>query len=302
MDKLVAMATFVRIVERGSLTAAAAALGTSLPSVVRRLAELESTLGVRLLNRTTRRLSLTDEGREYHARSLRVLADIEDAEAALAARRAEPHGRLRVTAPTMFGRLRIAPLVATFLGEHPALQIELLLTDRIVDLVEEGLDVGVRIARLPDSSLVAVGVGHTRRVVCASPGYLQRAGTPRQPRDLVRHACIASSTLGDTHGWSFAGARPQHVAIQPSLITNQMDAAIDACLAGLGCVQALRYQVQAALDSGLLMRLLARFEPAPLPIHVVYPHARLLSANVRGFAEFVVPRLRVALQQRDARS
>ena len=151
MDKLAAMATFVGIVDRGSLTAAAAALDTSLPSVVRRLAELEAVLGVRLLNRTTRRLSLTDEGREYYERSRRVLADIDEAESALAARRAKPRGRLRITAPVVFGRLRVAPIVTAFLAQHEALQIELVLLDRIVDLVEEGLDVGVRIAQLPES-------------------------------------------------------------------------------------------------------------------------------------------------------
>jgi DNA-binding transcriptional LysR family regulator len=300
MDKLLAMTTFVRIVERGSLTAAAAALGTSLPSVVRRLAELEAALGARLLNRTTRSLSLTDEGREYHERSLRVLADIDDAESAIAARRAEPRGRLRITAPVMFGRLRVAPVVAAFLGAHPEVQIELLLTDRVVDVVEEGLDVGVRIAQLPDSSLVAIAVGHTRRIVCASPVYLKRAGTPKLPRHLASHACIASSTLGETHVWSFGGSPPQRVAVRPLLITNQMDAAIDACRGGLGCVQALRYQVQESLHDRTLVRLLARFEAGPLPIQLVYPHARLLSANVRAFADFAVPRLRASLQHPDA--
>jgi DNA-binding transcriptional LysR family regulator len=301
MDKLLAMTTFVRIVERGSLTAAAAALDTSLPSVVRRLAELEAVLGVRLLNRTTRRLSLTDEGREYYERSRRVLADVDDAEGALAARRAAPRGRLRITAPVMFGRLRVAPVVAAFLAEHAALQIELLLLDRIVDLVDEGLDVGVRIAQLPESSLIAIGVGHTRRVVCASPAYLKRAGAPTLPRQLAGHACIASSTLGETHEWLFGGSTPQRITVRPVLVTNQIDAAIDACLRGLGCVQALRYQVQAALDEGTLERLLARFEPDPLPIQLVYPHARLLSANVRAFVDFAVPRLRASLRDTGAR-
>ena len=295
MDKLVAMATFVGIVDRGSLTAAAAALDTSLPSVVRRLAELEAVLGVRLLNRTTRRLSLTDEGREYYERSRRVLADIDEAESALAARRAKPRGRLRITAPVVFGRLRVAPIVTAFLAQHEALQIELVLLDRIVDLVEEGLDVGVRIAQLPESSLIAVAVGHTRRVVCASPGYLKRAGTPTRPDDLAAHACIASSVLGEIHTWSFGESSAQRVAIRPALVTNQIDAAIDASVTGLGCVQALRYQVQALLDGGALRRLLARFEPAPLPIQFVYPHARLLSANVRAFVDFAVPRLRASL-------
>ncbi len=195
MDKLRAMETFVRIVDRGSLTAAAETLSTSLPSVVRTLAALEAELGVRLLNRTTRRLSPTDEGREYFERSKRVLAEVDEAEAALSARRVAPKGRLRITAPVMFGRLRVAPLVTEFVLRHPALQIELTLLDRIVDLVEEGIDAGVRIARLPDSTLVAVPVGQTRRVVCASPAYLKRAGTPKTPQDLMHHRCISFSGL-----------------------------------------------------------------------------------------------------------
>jgi len=173
------------------------------------------------------------------------------------------------------------------------------LLDRIVDLVDEGFDVGVRIAQLPESSLIAVGVGHTRRIVCASPRYLKRAGTPARPDELAGHACIASSALGETHTWSFGGLPAQRVAIRPVLVTNQIDAAIDACVAGLGCLQALRYQAQAALERGKLRRLLARFEAAPLPIQLVYPHARLLSANVRAFVDFAVPRLRVSLSDAD---
>jgi DNA-binding transcriptional LysR family regulator len=288
------MATFVRIVDGGSLTAAADALHTSLPSVVRTLAALEAALGVRLLNRTTRRLSLTDEGREYYERCKRVLADVDDAEAALSARRAAPRGRLRVTASVMFGRLRVAPVVMEFLAKHPAIQVELLLLDRVVDLVEEGIDVGVRIGALPESSLIAIPVGETRRIVCASPAYLKKAGTPKIPQDLAGHRTIAFSALGQTSEWSFAGRAPSQVAVRPFLTTNQIDAALDACVRGLGCGQFLCYQVRAALDRGTLERLLTSFEPAAMPIHVVYPHARLLSANVRAFVDFVVPRLRRA--------
>src|SRR5512145_3275688 len=185
MDRLRAMAVFVRIVDEGSLSAAAEALAMSAPSVVRTLAALERTLGVRLMNRTTRRSSLTDEGREYYERCKRVLAEVEAADASLSARRTEPKGRLRITAPITYGRLRIAPLVADFMARHPGMEIELLLLDRIVDLVEEGIDVALRIAHLPDSTLVAVPVGETRRVVCAAPGYLKRAGTPKAPADLA---------------------------------------------------------------------------------------------------------------------
>ena len=211
MDKLQAMATFVRIVDRGSLTAAAESLRTSLPSVVRTLAALEATLDVRLLNRTTRRMALTDEGREYYARCQRVLADVDDAEAALSARRAAPKGRLRVTAPVMFGRMHVAPVITEFVGKYPAVRVELILLDRVVDLVEEGLDVAVRIGHLPDSSLVALPIGETRRVVCASPAYLKRAGTPVALADLAAHRCMTTSAASRlaTNGRSRPAARPR---------------------------------------------------------------------------------------------
>jgi DNA-binding transcriptional LysR family regulator len=285
MDKLRAMETFVRIVERGSLTAAADALDTSLPSVVRGLAALEAELDVRLLNRTTRRIALTDEGREYYERCRRVLAEVDEAEAALSARRAAPKGRLRVTAPVMLGRLHVAPVANEFLARHAALQLELVLLDRVVDLLEEGVDVAVRIGRLPDSSLVAVPVGHTRRVLCASPAYMKRAGAPKSPADLARHRFV-----------SFTGLAPAQEG-KPVLASNQIDVALDACLAGVGIGEFLCYQVQALLAAGKLKRVRTDPEPTALPIQVVYPHARLLSTNLRAFVDWMVPRLRRNLAQ-----
>ena len=292
MDKLRAMAVFVRIVDQGSLTAAADALNMSVPSVVRTLAALERTLGVRLMNRTTRRSSLSDEGREYYERCKRVLAEVEAADASLSARRSEPKGRLRVTAPVMYGRLHVAPVVADFMAKHSAMEIELLLLDRVVDLVEEGIDVALRIGHLPESTLVALRVGETRRVVCAAPGYLKRAGAPKQPADLSAHRCIVFSGLTPANDWSFAGTRARQVTVRPVLRTNQFDVAIDACLQGFGCGQFLCYQVAALVDAGKLKRVLTEFEPAPLPIHLVYPHGRHLSANVRAFIDAAVPQLR----------
>lgn len=293
MDKLRAMETFVRIVERGSLTAAAAALGTSLPTVVRTLAALEGQVGARLLNRTTRRIALTDEGREYHERCRRVLAEVAEAEGALSARRAAPKGRLRITAPVMFGRLHVAPVATGFIARYPAVQVELLLLDRVVDLLEEGLDAGVRIGRMPDSSLVAVPLGQTRRVTCASPAYLRRAGLPREPADLARHRCVSFAGLAAGNEWTFDRTR---VTVSPALASNQIDAALDACVAGLGIGQFLCYQVQALLDSRRLQRVLGDFEPAPAPIQVIYPQARLLSSNVRAFVDWSVARLRRRLE------
>jgi len=296
MDKLRAMATFVRIVDGGSLTAAAATLQTSLPSVVRTLAALEAALGVRLLHRTTRRIALTDEGREYYERCKRVLADVDEAESALTARRRVPRGRLRVTAPVLFGRMHVAPVVTEFLVKHPAVQVELMLLDRVIDLVEEGIDAGVRIGRLPDSSLVAIPVGQTRRVVCASPAYLRHAGTPRSPDELAAHRCVSFVGLTPGNEWTFAAAasgdRGIRTPVIPALATNQVDAALDACVRGVGLGQFLCYQVQALQDSGKLKRVLREHESAPLPIQVIYAHARLLSSNVRAFVDWTVPRLR----------
>lgn len=293
MDKLRAMETFVRIVDRGSLTAAAAALGVSAPSVVRTLAALEAALGVRLLARTTRRIALTDEGREYYQRCRRVLDDVGEAEAAMSARRSAPRGRLVVTAPVQFGRMHVVPLVLDFMSRHPALHIDLRLLDRIVDLLEEGIDAAVRIGRLPDSSLVAIPVGQTRRVVCASPAYLKRAGVPKSPADLAAHRCLSSSGVTPGNEWTFAVERgTARVPMTPALTSNQIDTVLDACARGMGLGQFLCYQVQPLLDGGKLRRVLTAYEPAPIPIQVVYPGARLLSSNVRAFVDWTVPRLR----------
>ncbi len=291
MDKLRAMSTFVRIVEAGSLSAAAEALQLSGPSVVRSLAALEREVGVRLLNRTTRRSSLTDEGREYYERCRRVLAEVEAADALLNARQAAPQGRLRLTAPLAFGRLHIAPLVREFMARFPAVEVELLLLDRVVDLVEEGVDLGVRIAQLAESTLVAVRVGQTQRVVCAAPRYLTSAGVPAKPQDLAQHRCVVLTGLAPDNEWTFA-TKPARVAVRPVLRTNQFDVALDACLAGIGCGQFLSYQVDAAVKAGKLKAILANHAPPPVPIQLVYPHARLLSPNVRAFVELAQKRLR----------
>jgi DNA-binding transcriptional LysR family regulator len=294
MDKLRGMEVFVRIVQSGSLTAAADALGMSVPAVVRSLAALEREVGVRLMHRTTRRSSLSDEGREYYERCKRVLAEVEEAEAVLSARRTEPKGRLRLTAPVMYGRMRVAAVVAEFVATYPAVEIELLLLDRVVDLVEEGIDAAVRIGRLPESTLIALPLGETRRVVCAAPGYLKRAGVARSPDQLSSHRCVLFTGLAPNSEWSFGGTPPRRVQVRPALRTNQFDVAIDACLRGLGCGQFLCYQVDHLVAAGKLRRLMTDFEPAAVPIQIVYPHARLLSSNVRAFVDLAVARLRGA--------
>jgi DNA-binding transcriptional LysR family regulator len=297
VDKLRAMESFVRIVECGSLTAAGEALRRSLPSMVRTLAALESELDVRLLNRTTRRISLTDEGSEFLEHCRRVLAEVDDAEAALSARRVEPRGRLRVTASVMFGRLYVAPVLTSFTMRYPAVQTELLLLDRSVDLVEEGLDVAVRIGRLPDSSLVAIPVGMVRRMLCASPAYLKRAGTPKSPADLARHRCVSSSGRGRGHEWDLgSGRRATQVRVNPAFSSNQLTVALDAAVSGAGIGQFLDCQVQALLEAGQLRRVLAEYEPDPLPVNVIHSHARMPSRNVRSFVDWAIPRLRARLK------
>jgi DNA-binding transcriptional LysR family regulator len=292
MDKLRYMEIFVRIVETGSLTAAARSLGMSGPAVVRSLASLEGAVGVRLLNRTTRKSSLSDEGREYLERCKRILADVEEADAALSSRRMEPRGRLRLTAPVTYGRMHVAPVVSAFAAKHHEIEVDLLLLDRVVDLVEEGIDAAIRIGSLPDSSLVAVRLGETSRVICAAPAYLRREGTPKTPDDLPAHRNILFTGLSGDGVWSFGGNGQKRVSIRPFLRTNHVDAALDACLRGHGCSQFLAYQVKDLIAAGKLNRLLTAYEPAPLPIHLVYPHSRLLSANVRVFIDAATSALR----------
>ncbi len=307
MDKLQAMTSFVRIVEAGSLTGAAARLGTSLASVVRSLAALESVLGVRLLNRTTRRIALTDEGREYYERCRRLLAEIEDVEAALCDRRATPVGRLALTAPVMFGRLHVAPVAIDFMQRYPGVRVELALLDRIVDLIDEGIDLAVRIGPLPDSSFVAMPLGSTRRVVCASPEFLARHGVPVRPADLAGKPCVRFSGLGRSLNWDFGdssddatksrrrGAEGARVTVGESFVTNQVDTALAACAAGLGYGRFLAYQVRDALVRGALVRVLEAHEPPPVPVHLVCPHSRLLSSRVRTFIDHAAPLLRARL-------
>ena len=293
MDKLQAMKTFVRIVETGSLTRAAEALATSLPSVVRTLAALERELGVRLLNRTTRRIHLTDEGAQYVEQCHAILAAVRDAEAALASRQIEPQGRLAVTASVLFGRRYVAPLVNTFLGRYPAVNAELLLLDRPVGIIEEGLDVGVRIGALVDSSLVAIPVGSLRRVVCASPRYLSEHGVPHKPEDLRDHVCVRFTALTPGHEWRFRiGRRTIAQPVAARLVCNQVDAAIAGCVDGVGLSRFLSYQVAAAVAEGKLRYVLEDFELDPVPVQVIYPHARLPSGTVRTFVDLAVSRLR----------
>ncbi len=296
MDQLHAIAAFIKIVEAGSITAAAETLDVSQPAMVRTLAALERELGVRLLNRTTRRMSLTDEGRDYYERSRQIIAAVEDARQSLSARRAAPRGRLRIASSVPFGRMFVAPVVAEYLAIHPDVNIELLLLDRIVDLVEEGIDIAVRIARLPDSSMIAHPVGETRRVVVASPQWIKTAGLPKSPLDLRGTRCISfTGAVSPTH-WNFrAGKKRLRVPVKSALITNQIDAAVHACVEGAGYGQFFCYHVLAQIHAGQLVRVLTRFEDEPIPANILYPSARHTSPNVRSFVEFARERVKTRL-------
>ncbi|MFN0040453.1 MAG: LysR family transcriptional regulator [Burkholderiales bacterium] len=293
MDTFSAMTTFVRIAELGSLTAASVALDTSLPTVVRTLAGLEKRLGTRLFNRTTRRLSLTDEGAQYLQHCKAILLAVQEAETSLASRRATPQGRLAITASVLFGRRYVAPIVCDFLLRHPAVSAQLTLLDRVVHIVEEGFDLGIRIGHLNDSSLIAIPVGEVRRVACASPGYLRKAGAPRHPEDLRHHRCVNFLSLTPGSEWNFQSARRiLKVPITPLISSNQVDAAVEACVKGLGLGLFLSYQVAPERRANKLSLVLEKFEPPPLPVHVVYPHSKMMSATVRAFVDASVDVLR----------
>ena len=293
MDKLTAMRGFVETVDRGSLTAAAAALDRSLPTMVRNLAALESELGVRLLRRTTRRMSLTPEGSAYLDRCRRILADIEEAELALGRGRREPRGRLRMTAPVRFGEMHVAPAVVAVLERVPRVQVELLLLDRVADLVDEGIDLALRIGHLADSSLVAVPVGQVRRVVCASPALLAAMGIPARPEELARRPCVLFRGIAPGSRWRFRdGERELSVDVAGGFSSNQVTAALQACEAGLGFGLFLSYQADPALQAGRLQRVLHAFEPPPLPVSLVHADARLVSHRLRSFLDWMTRQLR----------
>jgi DNA-binding transcriptional LysR family regulator len=293
MDKVVAMTTFVRIVETGSLTAAANTLDASLPTVVRTLAALERHLGVSLLKRTTRRIHLTEDGAQYLERCRIILSALEEAEDALVSRRSEPAGKLTVTASALFGRRYVAPIVCDFVGRYPKVTADLLFLDRVVNLIEEGVDVGVRIAHLRDSSMMAIPVGRTRRVVCASEQYLRRHGIPKIPSDLRKHTCVRHMGLTPRSEWQFQdGSRQISVPISSAMTCNDIDSAVNACVDGLGLGMFLSYMVAPNRKNGQVKYVLENFETEPTPVQVVYPQSKLLPTKVRSFIDECVVKLR----------
>jgi DNA-binding transcriptional LysR family regulator len=294
MDRLDALAIFVAVAELEGFAEAARRLNRSPAAVTRAVAALEEHLQSRLFNRTTRSVSLTDVGARYLDSGRRLLAAYDELEAVGAGERSEPRGTVNVTAPTMFGRLHVLPLLHDFLDRHAQADVRLLLLDRVVSLVDEGLDLGIRLGALPDSSLRAVRVGEVRRLVYASPGYIARFGVPATPQDLAGHHMIASTAATAIHDrWTFLmrGA-PVAVAVKPRLVVNTTDAAVDAALDGFGLASLMSYQADGHVAAGTLLAVLAEYQPAPVPIHVVHPAGRHLSHKIRLFLDHLVPGLR----------
>ena len=296
MDRLEAMSLFVAAGEAGSLSAAARRFGVPLATVSRKVSDLERHLNTRLLNRSTRRLTPTDAGEAYLAACRRILDDVGEAERAAAGEYSAPTGELAITAPVVFGRLHVLPVVTGFLSAYPDVDIRLTLADRITQLVEDHFDLALRIGQLPDSSLVAIGVGSIRRVVCASPAYLAEHGTPTIPEDLGTHDCITFEGLSSAAPWSFAkGKTDVTVQVRSRLQVNTAEAAVDAAIAGVGLTKVLSYQVDAAVRSGMLRIVLQEFEPEPWPVSLVHAGHGLLPVKLRAFLDFAAPRLKERL-------
>jgi DNA-binding transcriptional LysR family regulator len=289
MDRIDAMQAFVAVADLRGFAPAARKLGLSPSAVTRLVAALEDRLGARLLQRTTRSVTLTDTGARYLERIRRVLADVEEAEGSVQAERTRPSGRLVVSAPIGFGRLHVSPVMSAWLKRYPEVSAELRLSDRVINLVEDGVDLAVRIGHLADSSLVARHVGEMRRILVASSGYLKRRGEPKTPEAIVSHETIQFGATTSPPDWRFAdGSREIRVASTPRFTTNSADAAIQYAEQGGGLVRVMAYQAAAAIKAGRLKIVLAKFEQPALPIHIVYPTSRLLSAKVRTFIDLVV--------------
>ena len=295
MDNFTGMAVFARVVEANSFTEAARRLGMSKAAVSKQVSKLEERLGARLLNRTTRRLSLTEVGAAFYERCARIVAEAEEAELAVTRLNATPRGTLRIDAPVNFGMQYLAPLLPPFMLQHPDLRVDMSFNDRFVDLVEEGCDLAVRIGQLPDSSLVARKLAETRSVICAAPSYWDRHGRPGDPSDLANHDCFAYSYLATGSEWRLQGPGGEvAVRVSGSLAANNGDVLRQAAVAGLGVVAMPVFIVCDDLRKGRLEPVLRDWEAATRGIYAVYPHNRHLSAKVRAFIDHLVDALEPA--------
>jgi len=293
MDRFADMQMFVKVVESASISAAAERLNLAKSAVSRRLAELEARLGASLLTRTTRRLNLTDSGRAYYQRSLAILADLAEAEAAVAQSHAALSGGIKVALPLSFGLLHLAPLIQAFMRQHPEVRFDLDFNDRQIDLMQEGFDLAIRIADLADSSFIARRLAPIRHALCASPGYLAHAGTPRVAADLENHVCLAYSNLANPGLWSYRGpdGAPGSVRVPVRLAANSGEFLIRAALAGEGLLLHPTFYLQDALRSGQLLRVLPDHAWPELSAYAIYPPTRHLSRRVRVLIDYFAEHL-----------
>lgn len=290
------MSVFAAVIDAGSLSGASRSLDMPLATVSRKLSDLESHLKTQLVKRSSRQLALTDAGRDYLDASRRILEQVDEAERAASGEYAKARGELAVAAPIAFGHLHVAPVVAAFLEQYPDIDVRLALSDRVVNLLEEHIDIGVRIGELPDSGLVARQLGTIRRVTCASPAYLATFGEPATPRALASHRCVTFDGSLSAKSWSYPGERAsQRIVIRSRMIVNTADAALAAAAAGLGLTRVLSYQAADALRDGRLVRVLQGFEPAPVPVSLVYAGQGRLPMKNRAFIDFATARLRERL-------
>jgi len=292
MDRFESMSVFVAVISAGSFSAASRQLRMPLPTVSRKVSELESHLKARLLVRSTRKLVLTEVGASYVDSCRRILAELAEADCSASGEYNAPQGELVVTAPVVFGRLHVLPVTAEFLATYPQVDVRLALADRPLNLIDEHLDMAVRIGAVPDSRLVALRVGQIRTVVCASPTYLSEHGVPKSPPDLLEHHCVTFAGLPDAEPWTF---RTEHVRVHSRLVVNSAEAAIDGAIAGVGFTRVLSYQIAEAVKAGTLTIVLKKFEPPALPASLIYKQETRLTAKLRAFIDFAAPRLRARL-------
>lgn len=298
MDRFEAMSMLLEVVGKGNLSAAGRSLKIPLPTLSRRITELETLLGTKLLTRTTRKIALTDAGATYVEAARRILEQVEEAERQASGEFAMPKGELVITAPMQFGRLHVLPVVVDFLAAFPAINVRLMLTDRNIDLVEEHVDMAVRIGNLPDSAMVATRIGSVRRVVCGSPALFASRGMPKEPADLLGLPCISVEVLTPTAGWRFqnpGAAKAIEVLISPRLSVTTTEAAAEAAIRGAGVTRLLYYQVAGAVAAGALKLVLEDFEPEPAPIHLVHLARGQMPLKMRRFLDFAASRLRVSV-------
>ncbi|UTY57978.1 LysR substrate-binding domain-containing protein [Massilia sp. erpn] len=293
MDRLHLMTVFVAVAEEESFAGGARRLGMSPPAVTRAIAALEERLRLKLLDRSTRHVRVTEAGLRYLDDARRIIAEVDEADEAAAGINAAPRGHLSVTAPVLFGRMYVMPGIVEYLQRYPDTEVSTVFVDRVTNLLEEGLDVGVRIGELPDSSLRAIPVGHVRRVICAAPAYLAQHGMPRTPEELARHTIISSTGSSAAPEWRFMrDGTAQSLRMKSRLTVNSNDAAIEAARLGLGVIRLLSYQAAPSFERGELQCLLREFETPALPIHIVHRDSRHGSARIRAFIDVMVARLR----------